>query len=168
MTINRSKITKELSILVEKRLIANRELWAREVILQSLIDSRNVVPRVDYVGFSMPAGMVCAENGVFQFFEIKSCMEDFLSGNGLTFKGDENYLVCPPELFKKLKEKDMIPDDVDYVLTPIKNWKYLRKVYSKNEECTSSRKLSCADLLMQIMIATKHGSRLTNVEHCGL
>lgn len=36
-------------------------------------------------------------------------MDDFTSGHGRTFEGDENWLVCPLELADSLASKGMLP-----------------------------------------------------------
>ena len=53
--------------------------------------------RVDFVGFSpyRDGCRACAaslELGVFDFYEVKSCLDDLRSGHGLTFRGDRNHL----------------------------------------------------------------------------
>jgi len=78
---------------------------------------------VDYVGFTpwningepVPASV---EKGCFEFYEVKSCMADFKSGNGLTFYGDQNYLVCTKELCADLVMGKMVPERVNAILTP--------------------------------------------------
>jgi hypothetical protein len=47
-------------------------------------------------------------NGVFKCYEIKVSMADFNSNARKSFYGDFNYFVVTPELFKKLKEKQML------------------------------------------------------------
>lgn len=41
-----------------------------------------------------PVGSFRVENGipVFDFYEVKSCLDDLRSGHGLTFRGDRNHL----------------------------------------------------------------------------
>lgn len=98
--MSRAETTAMLSKLVEKRLRNQTAFWASEVNFdRNTPDER----RVDYVGFKpwningepVPASV---EKGCFEFYEVKSCMADFTSGNGLTFYGDQNYLVCTKEL----------------------------------------------------------------------
>ena len=98
--MSRAETTAMLSELVEKRLRNQTAFWASEVNFdRGTPDER----RVDYVGFKplnvngepVPASV---EKGCFGFYEVKSCMADFTSGNGLTFYGDQNYLVCTKEL----------------------------------------------------------------------
>lgn len=94
--MSRAETTAMLSKLVEKRLKNQTAFWASEVNFdRNTPDER----RVDYVGFKpwnvngepVPASV---EKGCFGFYEVKSCMADFTSGNGLTFYGDQNYLVA--------------------------------------------------------------------------
>lgn len=49
------------------------------------------------------------EHGRFVFVEVKSCMADFKSGHGLTFLGDENWLVCPRDLAHELYDERILP-----------------------------------------------------------
>lgn len=58
------------------------------------------------------------EKGCFGFYEVKSCMADFTSGNGLTFYGDQNYLVCTKELCDEIVWQKMVPERVNAILTP--------------------------------------------------
>lgn len=98
--MSRTETTAMLSKLVEKRLKNQTAFWASEVNFDRNTPENR---RVDYVGFKplnvngepVPASV---EKGCFEFFEVKSCMADFTSGNGLTFYGDQNYLVCTKEL----------------------------------------------------------------------
>lgn len=41
------------------------------------------------------------EKGIFTCYEVKSCMEDIYSGNGLNFLGEKNYLVMAIDCYKK-------------------------------------------------------------------
>ena len=86
----REEVTAELSQKVAAKLRREFAITAQE----GWADSRH---RVDFVAFSPGAGgRNCAlEHGKFVFVEVKSCMDDFKSGHGLTFRGDENWLVCP-------------------------------------------------------------------------
>lgn len=74
--------------------------------------------RVDFVAYrphrprdrsSNHATAAELESGTFTFVEVKSCMDDFTSGHGRTFEGDENWLVCPLELADSLASKGMLP-----------------------------------------------------------
>lgn len=49
------------------------------------------------------------KHGRFVFVEVKSCMADFKSGHGLTFRGDDNWLVCPRDLADELHDKMLLP-----------------------------------------------------------
>lgn len=125
MDSNRKEITSKLSVLVENRLDSQRMYWSSEVNFDKGTSNEK---RIDFVGFKAHGMVVDAttvEKGTFTCFEVKSCMEDFKSGNGLTFYGDENYLVTTQEFAKELKEKDLIPWGVDAVLCPNKKWSRL-------------------------------------------
>lgn len=118
--MSRAETTAMLSKLVEKRLRNQTAFWASEVNFdRNTPDER----RVDYVGFKpwningepVPASV---EKGCFEFYEVKSCMADFTSGNGLTFYGDQNYLVCTKELCDEIVWQKMVPPRVNAILTP--------------------------------------------------
>ena len=106
--MSRADTTAMLSQLVEKRLRNQVAFWASEVNFdRNTPDER----RVDYVGFTpwningepVPASV---EKGCFK------------SGNGLTFYGDQNYLVCTKELCADLVMGKMVPERVNAILTP--------------------------------------------------
>lgn len=100
----RGDVTAELSQKVAAKLRREFSIVAQEV----WIDSRH---RVDFVAFSPGAGgRNCAlEHGRFVFVEVKSCMDDFKSGYGFTFRGDENWIVCPRDLADELHDRRMLP-----------------------------------------------------------
>lgn len=93
---NRREITAELSAKALKRLRKEFELVSSEV----WVDEAH---RVDFVAYHRGTGYAnaAAERGTFCFVEVKSCMDDFNSGHGRTFEGDENWLVCPRELAER-------------------------------------------------------------------
>lgn len=101
----RDEITGELSERVWARLRREYSLVASEV----WVDDDH---RVDFVGFRperfspFPSSI---ERGEFVYVEVKSCMADFKSGHGLTFQGDANWLVCPPDLAQSLYETRQLP-----------------------------------------------------------
>ena len=118
--ISRTDTTAMLSQLVEKRLRNQAAFWASEVNFDRNTPEER---RVDYVGFEpwningepVPASV---KKGCFSFYEVKSCMADFTSGNGLTFYGDQNYLVCTKELCDDLVMGKMVPERVNAILVP--------------------------------------------------
>lgn len=91
-----------------------------------------------------------AERGKFCFVEVKSCMDDFTSGHGRTFEGDENWLVCPRELADALRDKRQLPRHCK-VLCPDAAGN-LRVAYDTSELGRSFRKLSTAALLLQMVL----------------
>ena len=103
----RRDVTARLSEIVERRLRRESAIVAREV----RVDEAH---RVDFVAFSPgPGGRNCSlEHGRFVFVEVKSCMDDFRSGHGLTFRGDENWLVCTRGLARELYDKRLLPRGV--------------------------------------------------------
>lgn len=102
--MSRKDVTKELSEKVEKKLRRRFALVAREV----WVDPDH---RVDFMAFSPGVGgrNMKLEHGRFVFVEVKSCMADFKSGYGLTFRGDDNWLVCPRDLADELHDKMLLP-----------------------------------------------------------
>lgn len=108
---NRGEVTAELSEKVWARLCRENALVASEVWVDD-------ASRVDFVAYrphrprdrsSNHATAAELESGTFTFVEVKSCMDDFTSGHGRTFEGDENWLVCPLELADSLASKGMLP-----------------------------------------------------------
>ena len=108
---NRGEVTAELSEKVWARLCRENALVASEVWVDD-------ASRVDFVAYrphrprdrsSNHATAAELESGTFTFVEVKSCMDDFTSGHGKTFEGDENWLVCPLELADSLASNGMLP-----------------------------------------------------------
>lgn len=119
-TCSRSETTAMLSELVEKRLESHASYRAREV---SFDRGTPMWRRIDYVGFkpftpNYAVEPVSVELGVFSCYEVKSCLADFESGNGLTFYGDENYLVTSRELAERLHGMRDLPRNINQVLVP--------------------------------------------------
>ena len=129
--MNRTETTAMLSALVERRLDSRTSYWAKEV---SFDKGTPMWRRIDYVGFkpytpNYAVEPVSVELGVFSCYEVKSCLEDFESGNGLTFYGDENYLVTTRELAEQLHDMLRLPRNIDQVLVPSSKGDMLRKLY---------------------------------------
>lgn len=96
--MNRAETTAMLSALVEKRLDSRTSYWAREVSFDRGTPNWR---RIDYVGFkpytpNYAVEPISVELGIFSCYEVKSCLADFESGNGLTFYGDENFFWSRP------------------------------------------------------------------------
>jgi hypothetical protein len=152
---DRPDITRALSELTIKRLNAANMYWSAEVDFDKGTQHNK---RIDFVGFKpyTPDYLVepaSIELGTFAFYEVKSSLGDFRSGNGLTFYGDKNYLVCPAELAVQLRDNRELPS-VDAVLCPDKQW---NKLYVKFEPGGSHRRRSASEILWAIVQA--HGSR---------
>ena len=141
----RRETTAELSAKVLKKLRRDFNLVASEV----WVDEAH---RVDFVAYRIGSGYTNAavERGAFCFVEVKSCMDDFTSGHGRTFEGDENWLVCPRKLADALHEKLQLPRNCK-VLCPDAAGN-LRVAYDTSEYGKSSRKLSTAALLCQMVL----------------
>lgn len=105
--MSRKDVTAELSEKVAKKLRRHFAIVAQEV----WVDPDH---RVDFVAFSPGSGgrNAALEHGIFVFVEVKSCMADFKSGHGLTFLGDENWLVCPRDLAHELHDERLLPPGV--------------------------------------------------------
>ena len=131
-------------------------VWSREVPFDKGTSSER---RVDYVAFRpfMPEQRVepsSLELGTFEFYEIKSCIADFESGHGLTFEGDENYLVTVPDLAERLRVEHRIPDDCTAVLVPTSDWSRLRGAFGKDSDMhyrSIHRRRTAGELLLSIV-----------------
>ncbi|MCI1635183.1 hypothetical protein [Bifidobacterium sp.] len=155
---NRRETTEMLSALVEKRLRSSGMFWAPEVNFDKGTPRNR---RVDFVGFKpfTPNYVVepaSVELGRFEFYEVKSCMADFKSGNGLTFYGDLNYLVTTREFAEELHQKIMLPRGVNGVLVPNKPRTALISAFLGMGEDQSYRKRQSSEMLWQIMTARHH------------
>ena len=149
--MSREEVTFELSDKVLGRLRREFSLVAQEV----WVDERH---RVDFVGFrparrESSAGAI--EHGSFVYVEVKSCMDDFKSGHGLTFEGDENWLVCPRNLCETLREQRKLPRSVS-VLCPDKGGR-LREVIEMTGGDWPMRSKCAAELLWRMV---RHSSRI--------
>ena len=156
VTVSRKEVTKTLSDLTRKRLTNQTSFYAEEVELDF------GKSRVDFVGFKpfnvLQNGMCAAsiDKGVFSFYEIKSCMDDFNSGHGKTFQGDENYLVCERELADELYRKNLLINGVK-VLVPNKPRTSLIVAFdlSNSFGTWSRRTKSSSELLCNMINARK-------------
>lgn len=141
----RDETTSELSERVLTRLRREYSLVSSEVWVDD-------VHRVDFVGFRperlspFPSSI---ERGEFVFVEVKSCMADFKSGHGLTFRGDANWLVCPPDLAQTLYETRQLPKDAA-VFCPDAHGRLLKK-FDLRIGSGSSRIASVSELLFRMV-----------------
>ena len=101
--MNRKETTKLITNTLIRDRLSDRKYYAREVS----IDANTInIKRVDVMEFK-PQGVICTsdiEKGIFICYEIKSCVEDVYSGNGLNFLGEQNYIVTTMDTYKKLQE----------------------------------------------------------------
>lgn len=128
----RSEITRKLRLLVEKRLDSQKTYWSPEVNFDKNTQKER---RIDFVSFKAYTPNIIVEPtsvelGTFACYEVKSGMADFKSGNGLTFYGDENYLVCMPDFADELvrrhgQEGLKFPRNLTDILIPDKSGKRL-------------------------------------------
>ena len=151
----RREATAELSAKVLKKLRRDFNLVASEV----WVDEAH---RVDFVAYRIGSGYTNAavERGAFCFVEVKSCMDDFTSGHGRTFEGDENWLVCPRELADALHGKRQLPRHCK-VLCPDAAGN-LRVAYDTSERGQSFRKISTAALLLQMVLHSAESWRTSH------
>lgn len=155
----RPEITQKLSQLVAKRLDSQHMYWSAEVNFDEMTEKAR---RVDFVGFKpfTPDNIVeptSVELGTFAFYEVKSSMADYKSGNGLTFYGDENYIVCIPEIADAIFDDDQIPWGVTAILCPDKTgtrlypkWKIAQSRFNGGG---AHRKRSASEILWAIVHA---------------
>lgn len=76
-------------------------------------------------------------------------MNDFKSGHGLTFRGDANWFVCPPDLAQTLYETRQLPKDVA-VFCPDARGR-LQKKFDLGIGSGSSRIASVSELLFRMV-----------------
>lgn len=103
---SRKEITKFLSnLLIQTRLSGMGKHYASEVTLD-YGHKKGEPKRIDFVQFK-PLNTYSVsgiEHGEFIGYEVKSCIEDVFSGNGLNIECDRNYIVTTMETWKKLIE----------------------------------------------------------------
>lgn len=153
--MSRAETTAMLSKLVEKRLKNRVSYWASEVNFD-LGTPRN--RRIDYIGFKpFTPGYVLepssVELGTFSCYEIKSCMADFKLGHGLTFYGDQNYLVCTKELCDEIVWQKMVPPRVNAILTPDSTGSKLILDYVQSYNDLSYRRRPASEILWAMVKA---------------
>lgn len=105
--MNRKETTQFLSELLERQYFSGiGKYWAKEVSVD-IGTAKGKPRRVDYMQFIPPnqCSISAIEKGIFVCYEIKSCKEDFYSGNGLNFLGEKNYIVTTMKCYK-----DLLPD----------------------------------------------------------
>lgn len=149
---DRSVITEKLSEMVSKKLSSRTKYWADEVLTEPT-NNHNSTGRVDFMAFypswNNDSPSMVTHNGTFEFYEVKSCYQDFKSGNGLNFEGDINYLVCTQELAQQLYLKRELPRGI-CVLCPDNSWKRLIKKFDTRQGF-SLRKRSTEELLFCLL-----------------
>ena len=153
--MSRTETTAMLSKLVEKRLKNRVSYWASEVNFD-LGTPRN--RRIDYIGFKpFTPGYVLepssVELGTFSCYEVKSCMADFTSDNGLTFYGDSNFLVCTKELCDEIVWRKMVPERVNAILTPDSTGSKLILNYVQSYNDMSYRRRPASEILWAMVKA---------------
>lgn len=167
VTNERKDITYTLSKMVARRLSSRTPYWADEVYCEPTI-SRNLAKRVDFMAFypnwRTDSGVMATSKGIFEFYEIKSCMDDFNSGNGLNFEGDDNYLVCPKELAVELYETQQIPRYCK-VLCPNKSFTRLTITFETgNHQTFNPRKRSTEELLFCLLMRITNRNEFKEIE----
>lgn len=117
--MNRKEITKFLgNLLVSDKFGGMGKYWAKEVSIDPWA-AKGKPKRVDFMQFvpDNQCSISAIEKGIFICYEVKSCIEDVYSGNGLNFLGEKNYIVTTVECYKKILED----------MNNGKFWKYLRE-----------------------------------------
>ena len=148
-TITRTLSERALARLRRECTLVASEVWADDD------------HRVDFIGYkpavstAHPAGL---EHGIFTFVEVKSCMNDFKSGHGLTFEGDTNWLVCPADLYEQLREQRQIPYRTA-VLCPNARGALVEKIHAASYG--SNRHASTLELLWRMVTHSASSSRAT-------
>lgn len=102
--MNRKETTQFLSNLLEEQYFSGiGKYWAKEVSIDAWA-AKGKPKRIDYMQFipQNQCSVSAIEKGIFACYEIKSCKEDFYSGNGLNFLGEKNYIVTTMECYKEL------------------------------------------------------------------
>lgn len=102
--MDRKYITEFLgNLLVSDRFGGVGKYWAKEVSIDPF-SAKGKPKRVDYMQFVPPGQCSVSdlEKGIFVCYEIKSCIQDVYSGNGLNFLGEKNYIVTTMECYKDL------------------------------------------------------------------
>jgi len=153
----RPGVTKMLSKMVQNRLISRNEYWSSEVTFDQWTDNER---RIDFVSFKPArAGMsttpATIELGEFTCYEIKSGMNDFTSGHGLSFYGDTNYIVTTPEFAQELCDKWLVPEGVG-LLVPNKTGQALYCKRKPTLTARGGRTRSASELLWNMVKA--HGT----------
>ena len=99
--MNRKETTEFLSDLLVQRKLAGK-YYASEVTLDFGC-GKGKEKRADFVQF-VPKNQSTSgiEKGEFIFYEVKSCKDDYHSGNGLNFEGERNYIVTTMETYKQI------------------------------------------------------------------
>ncbi len=160
---DRKQITASLSALTEKMISRDydpRSYWSKEVTFD--YGTPNPV-RVDYMKFEPLNNSVSGiEKGDFYCYEIKSCEADFLSGHGLNFVGDYNYIVCPNELYDWLIKNNKLPFGVG-VYAPAEDNSKLTCVKKARRK---DRQRPVCEMLLMMLRSARRDVVKSKVEDC--
>lgn len=96
-------LTLEIENALQKRISGTPERYGKEIQMSNgkqsgIVDFVGVDFRTNYSQFAKVPKIIC--------YEIKVSYSDFLSENGHTLIGDENYYVMPLELHEEILRKD--------------------------------------------------------------
>lgn len=96
--MDRKQTTKFLSHLARNYLSGSH--YASEVSVDAYLRNEK---RVDFMQFKPDSvtSVSGIEKGIFICYEVKSCLEDIYSGNGLNFFGEKNYLIMTMDCYKQ-------------------------------------------------------------------
>ena len=150
--MKRKEKTELLRNLLKAKLNSKRGVHSAAEV--SLDYGTKNVKRVDFVSFEPRNQISIAglESGVFTFYEVKSCREDFKSGFGLNFEGDRNYIVTDMPTYKDL----LSHGDLDDVNRSAIN----RQASCFNDHCTRCLTRSPQALLRAVPALVYKGFRL--------
>ncbi|GAF38175.1 hypothetical protein [Lentilactobacillus farraginis] len=91
---------------------------------------------------------------------MKSCWEDFKSGHGLSFFGDENYLVCPKELAEEIIARQVLErKNLNGILVPNKSGTALYAKYELTDVHMTARTRIASEMLWAIVQAHERPRR---------
>ena len=94
--------TKEIEHIAYKHFSKIGWYGCFEVAVPRAIIDKYHRERVDFLTYET--------NGIWRCYEIKRNLQDWKSGSKLSWYAHYNYLICPPDLYNKIK--DEIPNDI--------------------------------------------------------
>lgn len=172
---------KEITSLLSGRLIDLRltrrdayTYWAHEVPIRECGKERRI-DFMQFVPYGHNANITAAgvELGTFVCYEVKSCIADMKSGNGLNFFGDVNWIVCPIEVYYEFLEnhqydpklRAVIDDQVGFLVFGSRRGESDFLEFGPPSLCRGQRKRSASELIFCMMRALVANSCHSDVDH---